>query len=61
MTDCAVCDGRLDLWEVTVTGDWGAVERVRYGDTDYFVHGGAVSPDRLCTTWWLAPAKACGE
>jgi hypothetical protein len=60
MSDCAVCDGSLEPLVVTVTGSWAGIDRVRYGETDFFVHG-AVCHKALATTWWLAPAKACGE
>jgi hypothetical protein len=60
MTVCKVCDGTLEPLVMTVTGSWAHINRVRYGDADYFVHG-AVCHEGLATTWWLADAKACGE
>jgi hypothetical protein len=60
MTDCKVCTGEVEPLVMTVTGSWAHVERVRYGDVDYFVHG-SVCDKGLATTWWLAPAEVCGE
>ena len=59
MSDCAVCAGEVEPWVVIVTGNWAHVDRVRYGDTDYYVHGARFR--KGVTTWWLAPVTACGE